>query len=211
MGQIENIALLILSLGLGLSSTLMSNRFMKRHLPSGVDCLRFNALSSLSSVVVLMIVMLFTTGLQLPSLYTVGMALIYGVLTALGAFFGVLALRYGSVSYTSVLGSSSMVIPALSGMVFWKEIIRPVQWVGIVLMLCSFVLFRQCYLYIMANFISNEIIPIAMGYPAGWLVCSVATGLYFRNVELSSTRIVENAEAAEAAEEAEEEQPGGAL
>lgn len=89
---------------------------------------------------VLMIVMLFTTGLQLPSLYTVGMALIYGVLTALGAFFGVLALRYGSVSYTSVLGSSSMVIPALSGMVFWKEIIRPVQWVGIVLMLCSFVL-----------------------------------------------------------------------
>ena len=80
-----------------------------------------------------------------------------------------------------------------------------------VIMLCSFVLFRQCYLYIMANFISNEIIPIAMGYPAGWLVCSVATGLYFRNVELSSTRIVENAEAAEAAEEAEEEQPGGAL
>ena len=80
-----------------------------------------------------------------------------------------------------------------------------------VIMLCSFVLFRQCYLYIMANFISNEIIPIAMGYPAGWLVCSVATGLYFRNVELSSTRIVENAEAAEAVEEAEEEQPGGAL
>lgn len=40
VGQIENIALLILSLGLGLSSTLMSNRFMKRHLPSGVDCLR---------------------------------------------------------------------------------------------------------------------------------------------------------------------------
>ena len=79
------------------------------------------------------------------------------------------------------------------------------------IMLCSFVLFRQCYLYIMANFISNEIIPIAMGYPAGWLVCSVATGLYFRNVELSSTRIVENAEAAEAVEEAEEEQPGGAL
>ena len=56
MGQIENIALLILSLGLGLSSTLMSNRFMKRHLPSGVDCLRLNALNSLSSVVVLMIV-----------------------------------------------------------------------------------------------------------------------------------------------------------
>ena len=165
MGQIENIALLILSLGLGLSSTLMSNRFMKRHLPSGVDCLRFNALSSLSSVVVLMIVMLFTTGLQLPSLYTVGMALIYGVLTALGAFFGVLALRYGSVSYTSVLGSSSMVIPALSGMVFWKEIIRPVQWVGIVLMLCSFVL------------AVNRDPGDTKGYSRKWFHCCVVSAL----------------------------------
>ena len=40
-------------------------------------------------------------------------------------------------------------------------------------MLFSFVLFRQIYLFIMANFISNTIMPIAMGYPAGWLVCSV--------------------------------------
>lgn len=65
-----------------------------------------------------------------------------------------------------------------------------------VIMLCSFVLFRQCYLYIMANFISNEIIPIAMGYPAGWLVCSLAMMLYFKRVELSSTRVVEDSEAA---------------
>ena len=40
-------------------------------------------------------------------------------------------------------------------------------------MLFSFVLFRQIYLFIMANFISNTIMPIAMGYPAGWLVCSI--------------------------------------
>ncbi len=77
-----------------------------------------------------------------------------------------------------------------------------------VIMLCSFVLFRQCYLYIMANFISNEIIPIAMGYPAGWLVCSLAMMLYFKRVELSSTRVVEDSEAAgRAAEETDEELP----
>ncbi|MBQ2528154.1 MAG: MATE family efflux transporter, partial [Spirochaetales bacterium] len=40
-------------------------------------------------------------------------------------------------------------------------------------MLLSFVAFRQVYLFIMANYISNTIMPIAMGYPAGWLVCSV--------------------------------------
>ena len=41
------------------------------------------------------------------------------------------------------------------------------------LMLLSFVAFRQVYLFIMANYISNTIMPIAMGYPAGWLVCSL--------------------------------------
>ena len=39
-------------------------------------------------------------------------------------------------------------------------------------MLLSFVLFRQVYLFIMANYISNTVLPIALGYPAGWLVCS---------------------------------------
>ena len=40
-------------------------------------------------------------------------------------------------------------------------------------MLFSFVLFRQIYLFIMSHFISNTIMPIALGYPAGWLVCSI--------------------------------------
>lgn len=60
-----------------------------------------------------------------------------------------------------------------------------------ILMLFSFVLFRQCYLFIMANFISNSVLPIAMGYPAGWLVCSTLTLLYYRKVNLSSSRLVD--------------------
>jgi Na+-driven multidrug efflux pump len=61
-----------------------------------------------------------------------------------------------------------------------------------VIMLLSFVLFRQVYLYIMANFISNEIIPIALGYPAGWLLCSTLVFLYYKRVKLSKSRIVED-------------------
>lgn len=61
-----------------------------------------------------------------------------------------------------------------------------------VLMLFSFVLFRQCYLFVMANFISNTVLPIAMGYPAGWLVCSALTLLYYRRVNLSHSRLVED-------------------
>ena len=59
-----------------------------------------------------------------------------------------------------------------------------------IIMLCSFVVFRQIYLYIMANFISNTIIPIAMGYPAGWIVCSAVTLIYYLRADLGKSRLV---------------------
>lgn len=59
-----------------------------------------------------------------------------------------------------------------------------------VIMLCSFVVFRQLYLYIMANFISNTILPIAMGYPAGWLLCSALTFIYYKRTKLENNRLV---------------------
>ena len=59
------------------------------------------------------------------------------------------------------------------------------------IMLGSFVLFRQIYLFIMTNYITNTIIPVALGYPAGWLVCSLATYLYFRFAHWEKHRIVE--------------------
>lgn len=60
-----------------------------------------------------------------------------------------------------------------------------------IIMLSSFVLFRQIYLYVMSG-ICNEIIPIAMSYPAGWLLCSSLTSLYYHKVRLGKTRLVED-------------------
>jgi Na+-driven multidrug efflux pump len=60
-----------------------------------------------------------------------------------------------------------------------------------VIMLCSYVVFRQIYLFVMSG-ICNEIIPIAMSYPAGWLLCSLITGLYYHKVQLGKTRLVED-------------------
>ena len=64
-----------------------------------------------------------------------------------------------------------------------------------VIMLVSFVGFRQLYLFVVANFISNTVLPIAMGYPAGWLLCSALTYIYYKNVKLSKSRLVEDQEA----------------
>lgn len=61
-------------------------------------------------------------------------------------------------------------------------------------MLISFVVFRQVYLLAMSH-ICNEIIPIAMGYPAGWLLCSLLTTVYFYKVDLGKFRLVEDTEA----------------
>ena len=59
-----------------------------------------------------------------------------------------------------------------------------------IIMLSSFVAFRQVYLFIMSR-ICNEILPIAMSYPAGWLLSSVLSTVYFRRTRLDKTRLVE--------------------
>ena len=60
-----------------------------------------------------------------------------------------------------------------------------------IIMLSSFVAFRQVYLFIMAR-AWNEIIPIAMSYPAGWLLCSTLTAIYYHSVQLGKNRLVED-------------------
>lgn len=60
-----------------------------------------------------------------------------------------------------------------------------------IIMLASFVGFRQLYLFVM-SLICNEILPISMAYPAGWLLCSTITAIYYHKVRLSKTRIVED-------------------
>lgn len=47
------------------------------------------------------------------------------------------------------------------------------------IMLGSYVVFRQIYLYIVANYISNTVMPIAFGYPAGWIVCCTVMVIYY--------------------------------
>lgn len=63
-----------------------------------------------------------------------------------------------------------------------------------IIMLSSFVVFRQLYLFVVSNFIINEIIPLAMSYPAGWLLCSTLTTVYFYRTNMSKSRLVSDAE-----------------
>ena len=60
-----------------------------------------------------------------------------------------------------------------------------------IIMLSSFVLFRQIYLYVMANYISNTMFCIGFSYPAGWLLCSIVTFIYFHAVPLDKKKIID--------------------
>lgn len=56
--------------------------------------------------------------------------------------------------------------------------------------LCCFVGFRQLYLYVMANYICNEAIPIAMAFPAGWVLSAIIVLIYFARTKLTQTKLV---------------------
>ena len=47
-----------------------------------------------------------------------------------------------------------------------------------VIMLFSFVLFRQLYLFTVWQ-LSGSIVPVALGYPAGWIMCSTIILVYY--------------------------------
>ena len=48
-----------------------------------------------------------------------------------------------------------------------------------VIMLSCFVGFRQLYLFVMSNYISNNLLPVALGYPAGWVLCCICISIYY--------------------------------
>ncbi len=61
---------------------------------------------------------------------------------------------------------------------------------AMVIMLLSFVGFRQLYLFVMSK-LCYEIIPIALSYPAGWLVCSLITAIYYHHTGLNKNHLAE--------------------
>lgn len=63
--------------------------------------------------------------------------------------------------------------------------------IPMITMLLSFVLFRQGYLFIMSNYICNEVVPIALAYPAGWFVCSLLIFLYYLFVGFGKQKVVD--------------------
>ena len=48
-----------------------------------------------------------------------------------------------------------------------------------IIMLANFVGMRQIYLFVMSNYISNDLLPIGLGYPFGWICCAITMAVYY--------------------------------
>ncbi len=60
-----------------------------------------------------------------------------------------------------------------------------------IIMLTSFVLFRQLYLFVTSKWIGT-VLPVVFGYPVGWLLCSVAIFIYYKCGNWEKKRVVVN-------------------
>lgn len=122
-----------------LSCGILRNDFCKKEITGNADLNAFNSGSSLLSAATLAVIALVSGSLCAPSAYTVVLGIVFGIATALCAILHMKALENGPLSYTSVICSCAMVIPALSGLMFFGEAVTALQYVGIAMMIVSFV------------------------------------------------------------------------
>ena len=128
--------LLIVSMAASLLASLAKKFLTDRYENSASTYHFYNALVSLTSAAALFAL----SGVPSVSLFTVLLALAFGLVTALQQITSLQALENGPFSYTTVILSLSTLIPTLSGAIFWHETIVPVQIIGILLLLVCFVL-----------------------------------------------------------------------
>ena len=81
-----------------------------------------------------------TAGNLQVSMFTVLLALAFGLVTAVQQVASLQAMETGPYSYTSVIVSLSTLIPTMSGVLIWKESLSWLQMIGIGLMVVCFVL-----------------------------------------------------------------------
>jgi len=64
--------------------------------------------------------------------------------------------------------------------------------VPLIINLSCYVAFRQVYLFIVSNFISNTVTPLTFAMPVSWVLASVSALIYLHKVGLRPSRIVDS-------------------
>lgn len=112
---------------------MLMDRYSKKRMRTQADLYFFHVLAN----GVAAIAMLLYGGIPKISGFTFVLGIAFGAATNFSAVFKMFALRLGSLSYTTLIVSSSMLIPALSGALFWQEELTVLTAIGAGCMLIS--------------------------------------------------------------------------
>ena len=123
-----------------LACGILRSAYCRKHVKNSADLHLFNAVSSVVTMAGLALISALGGSLCMPSLYTALFGVLFGLVTAGCAISHMKALEIGPLSYTNVIGSCAMVIPALSGLVLYNEPVSLWQYVGMGLVLLALIL-----------------------------------------------------------------------
>ena len=68
---------------------------------------------------------------------TVLIALFSGITLFFSVFFGIYAMKSGTVSLSSMFGTAGLIIPILAGMILFNQPVHPMQWLGVIVFFVS--------------------------------------------------------------------------
>lgn len=132
----NNYVMLIISVSANLFGSIFKKDINSRYSQDMFSYQFYNAVVSLFSMLVLLIM----TDTFTASPYTIILAVVFGIITLLQQLLNLYALENGPFSYTTVIISLSTLIPTLSGALFWHEKIVFTQYIGIALLIICIVL-----------------------------------------------------------------------
>lgn len=136
----QNVILLVVTILFSvLACAVARNNFSKKCVSNNGDLYLFNTVSALLSLVTLTAISLVKGELCVPGVYTAVMGALYGVATAVFTLLNMMALQTGPLSYTNTIVFCAMIVPALSGMALYGETVTIGQYIGVALMILSFV------------------------------------------------------------------------
>jgi len=119
--------------------SVMRTRFCRVHAASDSDIHLLNSLSFAVAGLAGLLFWVLTAEVAMPSLFTLLIGVAYGISSAIANVSMMKAVEIGPLSYSTVIGTCSMIIPALSGLVIYGEPVAISQWIGVAFMLVSFV------------------------------------------------------------------------
>lgn len=154
-----NALLLLISVLFNVTGSSFDNLFGKKYVKTNTDITRLMFFSNIVSIITFIILAIFIGGLHLPSLYTVVMGVLFGMILVGFSVTNYRALAIGPFAYTSLFSSCGMLLSVVFGVAWFRESVDVFQIIGVALVLIMF--------YFNANPKKNESIS------ARWLILAI--------------------------------------